>query len=97
MRWKIEMFRKILKSGCQAEHAKLRTTERLNNLLAIQCKVAWRVFWLCMANRTMPQGSLSLVFTDNENLVKMLSSAFGKYFSCRYDIAIVHNNARHHP
>ena len=34
MRWKIEVFHKILKSGCRAEQARLRTAERLVRLLA---------------------------------------------------------------
>ena len=29
LRWKIEVFHKILKSGCKAEESKLRTAERL--------------------------------------------------------------------
>jgi hypothetical protein len=29
MRWKIEVFHKIMKSGCKAEESKLRTAERL--------------------------------------------------------------------
>ncbi|MGC9271287.1 MAG: hypothetical protein ACP5E6_14170, partial [Acidiphilium sp.] len=29
LRWKIEVFHKILKSGCKAEDAKLRTAQRL--------------------------------------------------------------------
>jgi hypothetical protein len=37
MRWKIEMFHKVLKSGCQAEASKLRTAERLANLMAVFC------------------------------------------------------------
>src|SRR5262249_61198274 len=32
-RWKLETYHKVLKSGCQAEQAKLRTAERLPNLL----------------------------------------------------------------
>ena len=39
MRWKIETFHKILKSGCRAEYAKLRTAERLTNLIALYCIV----------------------------------------------------------
>ena len=31
MRWKIETFHKILKSGCKAEDSKLRTADRLAN------------------------------------------------------------------
>ena len=33
LRWKIEVFHKILKSGCKAEESKLRTAERLVKLL----------------------------------------------------------------
>ena len=66
MRWKIETFHKILKSGCKAEDAKLRTAERLTNLIAVYCILSWRVFWLCMMNRAMPAASASLVFTDTE-------------------------------
>jgi hypothetical protein len=40
-RWKIEIFHKILKSGCQAERSKLRTAERLVNLLATFCILSW--------------------------------------------------------
>jgi hypothetical protein len=44
LRWKIETFHKILKSGCKAEDSKLRTAERLVNLLAIFCILSWRIF-----------------------------------------------------
>lgn len=57
MRWKIETFHKILKSGCTAEDVKLRTAERLVNLIAILCLLSWRVFWITMLNRTRPQAS----------------------------------------
>lgn len=66
MRWKIEMFHKVLKSGCRAEDAKLRTAQRLANLLAVYCIVSWRVFWLCMINRTMPDAPATVVFTETE-------------------------------
>ena len=35
LRWKIETFHKILKSGCKAEESKLRTAERLVNLISV--------------------------------------------------------------
>lgn len=66
MRWKIETFHKILKSGCKAEESKLRTAERLVNLIAIFCIVSWRIFWLTMVNRTQPDASPRLVFTKLE-------------------------------
>ncbi len=65
-RWKIETFHKILKSGCKAEEAKLRTAERLTNLIAVFCIVAWRVFWLTMVHRTNRKTSANAVFTETE-------------------------------
>lgn len=46
LRWKIETFHKILKSGCQAEQSKLRTAERLVNLHLANLRFrqpAWRL------------------------------------------------------
>jgi Transposase DNA-binding/Transposase DDE domain len=66
MRWKIETFHKILKSGCKAEESKLRTAERLARLLAVLCILSWRVFWLTMMNRALPAASPTLAFTALE-------------------------------
>jgi hypothetical protein len=63
-RWKIETFHKILKSGCRAEEAKLRTAERLVNLIAILCILSWRIFWVTMLNRTRPDASPDEAFTE---------------------------------
>jgi hypothetical protein len=66
LRWKIETFHKVLKSGCQAEQSKLRTTERLTNLLAVLCVIGWRVFWLTMIHRAQPDAPANLAFTPTE-------------------------------
>ena len=66
LRWRIETFHKILKSGCKAEEARLRTTARLVNLLAVFCILSWRIFWLTMLRRTAPQARAELVFTALE-------------------------------
>lgn len=66
MRWKIETFHKVLKSGCRAEQAKLRTAERLTNLLAVLCVVGWRVFWLTMTQRMAPNAPPEVVLTPTE-------------------------------
>jgi hypothetical protein len=66
MRWKIEVFHKILKSGCRAEDARLRTAERLVNLIAIFCILAWRLFWMTMINRAAPDASPRIALTDDE-------------------------------
>jgi hypothetical protein len=66
LRWKIETFHKILKSGCQAEQSKLRTAERLVNLLAMFCILSWRIFWLTMLNRMTQSAKPTLAFTHLE-------------------------------
>jgi hypothetical protein len=66
MRWKIETFHKILKSGCKAEESRLRTAERLVNLVAVLCILSWRVFWITMMNRTAPTAAPDVAFTALE-------------------------------
>jgi Transposase DNA-binding len=66
LRWKIELFHKILKSGCRAEEARLRTAERLVKLIAVMCILSWRVFWMTMLNRSDPQAEPGFVLTEHE-------------------------------
>ena len=66
MRWKIELFHKVLKSGCRAEEARLRTAERLVKLIAVFCILSWRVFWMTMINRSAPHAEPDLVLTGTE-------------------------------
>lgn len=69
MRRKIEVFHKVLKSGCRAEQSHLRTADRLTNLFATYCIIAWRVFWLTMNLRQDKEASPMLVFTETEQKV----------------------------
>ena len=41
--------------------------ERLANLIAILCILAWRVLWLTMLNRTSPELPAKLVFTTRKS------------------------------
>lgn len=65
-RWSIETYHKVLKSGCQAERLKLRTADRLTNLLAVFCIIGWRVFWLTMSNRVNPDAPAEMALTRPE-------------------------------
>jgi hypothetical protein len=53
-RWGIEVFHRVLKSGCRIEDRQLGTEARLENCLAIDLVVAWRVFHLTMLGRELP-------------------------------------------
>jgi hypothetical protein len=66
LRWKIEVFHKILKSGCKAEESKLRTAQRLTNLVSVFCILSWRVFWMTMLNRAAPDALPTLALTATE-------------------------------
>jgi hypothetical protein len=65
-RWKIELFHKILKSGCRIEAARLRTAERLTKLIAVFCILSWRIFWMTMVNRIAPDAPPQSALTDTE-------------------------------
>ncbi|MCP1556688.1 UNVERIFIED_ORG: hypothetical protein M2438_005365 [Methylobacterium sp. SuP10 SLI 274] len=65
-RWKIEVFHHILKTGCRAEDARLRTAERLVKLIAVFCILAWRVFWTTMVGRAAPGADPRLAVTAAE-------------------------------
>jgi DDE family transposase len=65
-RWKVELFHKVLKSGCRAEAARLRSAERLAKLVAVLCILAWRLFWTTMINRAAPDAPPTLALTAAE-------------------------------
>jgi hypothetical protein len=66
LRWKIEVFHKILKSGCRVEESGLRTAERLVRLVAVCCILSWRIFWMTMINRTQPEAAPTFALTQLE-------------------------------
>jgi hypothetical protein len=70
MRWKIETFHKIMKSGCKAKASKLRTAGRLVNLIATFCIMGWRIFWMTMINRSAPDAAPGIALTKLE--IKLL-------------------------
>lgn len=65
-RWQIEVFFRVLKSGCRVEQLQLQTRERLEAALALYLIVAWRVLYLMMVGRNSPQLPCNVVFTTEE-------------------------------
>jgi len=53
-RWQIEVFHKVLKSGCRIEQRQFATVGRLERMLAVYIVVAWRILSLTMAAREHP-------------------------------------------
>ena len=65
-RWQIEVFHRILKSGCRVEECRLQTATRLQNYLALMCVVAWRLLWLTYIGRTQPLSPCTTILTTTE-------------------------------
>ncbi len=65
-RWTIEVYFRILKTGCRVEEIQLETTARVKNCLAFYQIIAWRVLSLTHLNRECPSVPCTAVFTDSE-------------------------------
>lgn len=66
MRWKIENYFRVLKSGCTIEDCRLGDARRMINYIALNSVIAWRIFWMTFISRTDPKASCELVFTESE-------------------------------
>ena len=66
LRWHIEVYFKVLKSGMKIEAARLQTKERLLRYIALLSVVAWRLYWLTHINRHTPDTDCTSVLTETE-------------------------------
>jgi len=64
LRWKIEVWHKILKSGCRIEARQLESFERLERVLRVDAIIAWRVLYLMTQGRAHPQLSCTVALED---------------------------------
>jgi hypothetical protein len=65
-RWQIEVYIKVLKSGCRIESCLLATAGRLKRYVALMSVVAWRLFWMTQIKRQNPKASCTMVLTEHE-------------------------------
>jgi hypothetical protein len=65
-RWIIEIYFRVLKTGCRVEDIQLETTSRVKNCLAFYKIIAWRVMQLTYLNRECPSLSCAALFDDCE-------------------------------
>lgn len=65
-RWLVEIFFRILKSGCRVEALQLGTLERLERALVIYLIVAWRILHLVTWGRDCPNLPCEVVFDPEE-------------------------------
>jgi len=65
-RWGIEVYHKAIKSGCRVEERQLATEARLENCLAIDLVVAWRIMHMTMLSRRDPDQPCTSFFDEHE-------------------------------
>lgn len=65
-RWQIEIYFRILKSGCNVEKLQLECVQRLRPAVGMYMIVAWRVLYLTMLGRQCPQLPCDVVFDTKE-------------------------------
>jgi hypothetical protein len=66
VRWGIEVFHRILKSGCRIEDRQFGTADRLEACLAIDAVVAWRIHYLTALGRATPEVPCTVAFEDEQ-------------------------------
>ena len=65
-RWGIEVFHRVLKSGCCIEARQLGHAQRLMNCMAIDMIVAWRIYYLTSQGEETADVPCSVYFSDSE-------------------------------
>jgi hypothetical protein len=66
VRWMIEVFFRVLKSGCHVEQRRFEQMDRLLTCLAVYLIVAWRTLYVCRLGRSCPDLSCEAVFEPAE-------------------------------
>jgi hypothetical protein len=66
IRWQIELFHKVLKSGCRVEDRQLDSVEKLIRCLMVDAIIAWRILLLTKLGREVPDLPCTVVFDEYE-------------------------------
>ena len=66
LRWRIEDWHRVLKSGCRIEDLAHRSAERLRRAIAINLVIAWRIMLMTLLGRETPELPAEVLFSDLE-------------------------------
>jgi len=66
VRWMIEVFFRVLKSGCRVAERRFEHIDRLLSCLAVYLIVAWRTLYVCRLGRGCPELNCEAVFEPAE-------------------------------
>jgi len=75
VRWGIEVFHKVLKSGGAVEAVQLENVERLQRYLAIKLVIAWQVMALTHLGRVQPTAAVREILAAASWRVLRLATA----------------------
>lgn len=65
-RWGIEVWHKVLKSGCKIESRQLADAENLKRLLVVYSVIAWRIMYATLLARAVPDAPCTVLFEVEE-------------------------------
>lgn len=66
LRWRIEDWHRVLKSGCRVEALQHKTATRLKRAIALNLVIAWRIMLLTLLGRQAPDIPADVLFSDLE-------------------------------
>ena len=66
LRWRVEAYFRVLKSGCKVEELQHHAVERLERAIAIKMVVGWRIQLMVQLGRELPELPGELLFSDGE-------------------------------
>ena len=66
VRWMIEVFFRVLKTGCRIEERRFEHIDRVLTCLAVYLIVAWRTLYVCRLGRSCPNIRCDAVFEPAE-------------------------------
>ncbi len=66
LRWRIEDWHRVLKSGCGIEDLAHKTAVRLKRAIAINLVIAWRIMLMTLMGREMTELPPEILFSDIE-------------------------------
>ncbi|MBK8202989.1 MAG: IS4 family transposase [Bdellovibrionales bacterium] len=66
LRWKIEEYFRILKSGCSIEKCRLISADKLIKMIALTCVIAFKLMYLSKAALSQPDEDCSKVLSQQE-------------------------------
>jgi len=73
VRWGIEEWHRVLKSGCGVEQRGFKTDEHLKRVLSFDLIMAWRILALVKLGRAVPNVPAELLYTTEELKVLMMA------------------------